>query len=335
MGYNGAMEPSQATKNPLDGRWTFLSMAAAVIAGMASLLLFLAPSDIVEAFQATGVSGLRVSIAFFFIGCWLTVERWRANLNFRVGRTECAHSMGVAHAGNLLIPGRVGEPLRVFALARLGVCPEVGTSALVQERLLDQVLRVVFVGLSLLIVGASFGGDLAQKLLLTASLAVIGLAGSVLLVRSRVSVSQRVGVWAGFIPRVRTETVSRYLLSTLDDLADNWSSSGSRKAVLWAFLAWLVFSVHYLAVLKLFFPERTLAMCFLMMAFSPVTAPTQPGVYHAMIAGALMMLGADKVPAIQVSVVLHMIQMVGFALWGGLSWVLLHRRAIESVPAQA
>ena len=61
------------------------------------------------------------------------------------------------------------------------------------------------------------------------------------------------------------------------------------------------------------------------MALSPATAPTQPGLFHGMALGALIILGVDKVPALQAAVVLHMVQMVVFTVWGVASWFALAR----------
>lgn len=243
--------------------------------------------------------------------------------------------MGVAHAGNLLIPGRIGEPLRVFLLAELDVAPEYGTSAVVQERLADQVLRVVFLAATLVLTGMSGGGVLAWRMLAVtlATVTVFGLL--VALIRNRKSVSESLGYWLGRLPRLNAQTVSSFVIRTLEDIARSGDRPGGRKALFWGFLSWLIFAVHTDLILRSFFPEQTLAFSCLILAFSPPTAPTQPGLFHGMALAAMMMLGAEQVPALQGAVVIHMMQMVVFTVWGVVSWFALGRRIRTSVAAGA
>lgn len=295
-------------------------MVVAIVLGMASLLIFLTPSQIAESFAEVKNRDLGMSLFFFFLACWVTVERWRACLSFRADRFQAFHTMGVAHAGNLLIPGRIGEPLRVYLLARLGVAAEFGTSALVQERLADQLLRVIFLGAAIFMTGVTGGGGLTSRLV---GVALVTLTvGSVLafLVKSREKVSSVLGGALGKLPRLEAEKMTSFVRNTLDDLAESWTHPGGKKALFYGLLAWLVFAVHTEFILDSFFPEQSMTLSFILMAFAPTTAPTQPGFFHGLVLAGFVMLGVDKVPALQAAVVLHMIQMVFFTLWGVLSW---------------
>jgi Lysylphosphatidylglycerol synthase TM region len=318
-------------QNPIRGRWTIISIVVALTLGLASLLIFLTPQQIMESFVELKSRDLLYSMAFFFLGCWITVERWRALLSFRAGRRECFHTMGVAHAGNLLIPGRIGEPLRIFLLTRLGVAAEYGTSALVQERLADQMLRVVFLAGTILLIGMSGGGGLASRLVGVSIVTVMMAIALGLLIRHRRAVADKIGDWLGKLPWLKSEAVASYVFRTLTDLSESWVHPGGKKALLWGLLAWLVFAVHTKFILDSFFSANTLAMAFILLAFSPATAPTQPGFFHGLALAALMMAGAEKVPALQAAVVLHMIQMIFLTLWGVFSWVAV-QKLIKAYP---
>lgn len=302
-------------------------MVLAIAIGLASLLFFLTPAEIEGAFVHVKARSMGLSLLFFLLGCLLAAERWRACLNFRGGRGACFHSMGVALAGNLLIPGRLGEPLRVFVLARLGVSPEYGTSALVQERLGDQMMRVVFVALAVLVSGVTSGAKLGPRLWAVSAVTAAAFAVASLLINRRIPLSARLGRWLGRLPKLEAEAVAGYVLRTLDDLAESWSHSGSRKAILWGFLTWAAFTVHTMYILECFFDSNVLAMALMVMAVAPVTAPTHPGLYHGLCLAALMMVGADRVLGLQAAVVLHMVQMVVLTLWGTISWNVLQAGA--------
>ena len=136
-----------------------LSVVAAVVLGMSSLLIFLTPQEITDAFWHLDLRNFGLSLGLFLLGCLVTAERWRACLSYRATRSQAFHTMGICHAGNLLIPGRIGEPLRVFLLAELDVPAEYGTSGVVQERLADQLLRVLFIAAAIVLAGVGGGGS--------------------------------------------------------------------------------------------------------------------------------------------------------------------------------
>ncbi len=313
-------------KSPLNGRWTILSIALAVSLGLASLLFFLSPSQIADSFANLSAKDLAMGTVFYLLGCWITVERWRACLSYRADRWLCFHTMGVAHAGNLLIPGRVGEALRIFLLSRFGVAAEYGTSGVVQERLADNLLRILFLGGAVLLFGVTHGAELSSRLLGVTLATVLSAIVLLLLIRARRGVADRVGSLLGRLPWLRGEAVSSYVYRTLTDLSQSWTHPGGKIALLWGLLAWLAFTVHTEFILESFFSVDTLAMALILLAFTPATAPTQPGLYHGLVLAALVMVGADKVPAVQAAVVLHMFQMVVLTIWGSVSWLVLQRR---------
>lgn len=313
-------------KNPLTGRWTLISVIAVVVIGMGSLLIFLTPTQIIEAFEDTKPHELGISMIFFVLGCWFMSERWRACFGYRAGRWEAVHTMGVANTGNILIPGRLGEPLRIYLLARLGVPAEYGTSALVQERLADWIFRAAFVAAAISLTGMENGEKLGSRLvgITLVSLAVGSLV--VLIVRRRVAISRRVSKSLGKLPKLREESVQSFVLRLLNDLAECWTHPGGKAALFWGLVAWIAWTYHTKFVLDSFFPAHTLAMACLIQSFTPATAPTQPGLFHGMAVAGMMVLGADKVLALQAAVVIHMIQMLFMNLWGVFSWFAIDRR---------
>lgn len=323
----------EETENPLNGRWTVLSVVAAVVLGMSSLLIFLTPREITESFLHLDPKKFGLSLGLFLLGCLVTAERWRACLSYRATRGQAFHTMGVCHAGNLLIPGRIGEPLRVFLLAELDVPAEYGTSGVVQERLADQLLRVLFIAAAILLTGVGGGGELGSRLIGVTLATLVTVGVFVTVVKSRKSVARTLGVWLGRLPRLTQESVEKFTLRTLSDLGSAWTRPGGRLALFWGLIAWVAFALHTDLILSSFFTQNTLAYSCLILALSPATAATQPGLFHGMALGAMMMLGADKVPALQGAVVLHMVQMVLFTLWGTFSWFaiarVLRRRATQ------
>lgn len=312
-------------KNPLKGWWTFLSVVAAVVLGLASLLLFLTPAEIADSFSDLRAKDFWLSLLFFVLGSLVTAERWRACLHYRASRSLSFHTMGVAHAGNLLIPGRIGEPIRVFLLAELKVAPEYGTSAVIQERVADQVLRVVFLAATVILVGVSGGQGLGSRMAAVALTTAVVLGVLTALVKSRESVAENLGHWLGRLPRVQAETVRDFVSRTLGDLSNSLKQPGGLKALFLGLLAWSLFAVHTEFILRSYFSSQTLAYALLILAIAPPTAPTQPGLFHGMALAATAMLGGGKVPALQAAIVIHLMQMGVFTVWGVVSWFALNR----------
>ncbi len=299
-----------------------LSAVAAFALGMAVLAFFISPSEWVVAVRAVPAGNLAWSTAFFLAGCLAMSERWRACLAYRIGFFQAFHSLGIAMAGNLLIPGRTGEPLRVYALARKGLPAEFSTSAVVQERLADQLFRIVFLVVALVLSGGSKTG--ANYRMLGILLATVtAFAGIGLMIRYRLTLARTSGNWLGRLPRLTPELVEKFVRNTLTDLATMGSRPGGAQALVWGLLAWGLLAVHTNLILSPFFGPGSLTLACVAMAFSSSSASGKPGYYHAVLTAALMVFSADRMLALRAAVVLHLYQGVFFTLWGAVGWPML------------
>jgi uncharacterized protein (TIRG00374 family) len=247
-------------------------------------------------------------------------QRWRACAGYRIGFLPAFHSLGVAMAGNMLIPGRTGEPLRVYALARRGLPAEISTSAIVVERLADQLFRIVFFVLALLL-GGNGGAD---QRLLGVLLGTMGLvSGLLLLVRYRVAVSRVSGHWIGKLPRLQPEMVERFVRNTLHELATVWKRPGAPQALIWSALAWGLLAVHVNFILASLFGPASFTLACVAMAFGTPTAAAKPGYYHLFLVASMMVFMAPRALSLQAAVVLHLFQVIFYTLWGALGWTCL------------
>jgi hypothetical protein len=314
----------------LPGRSSLLSAVGAFLLGMAVLAYFIRPSDWVKAVLAVKPHDLLWSSVFFLAGCLAMSERWRACLAYRAGFAQAFHSLGIAMAGNLLIPGRSGEPLRVYALAQRGLPAELSTSAVVQERLADQLFRIIFLVLALLLSGSSAQG--ANYRLLGILLGTVGLFALIgLMVRYRLALARHSGRWIGKLPKLHPDMVETFVRNTLTDLATMGSRPGGPQALLWGALAWGLLAVHTNYVLSSFFGPGSFTLACVAMAFATPTTSGKPGYYHVLLTASLMVFSAPREPALQAAVVLHLYQGVFYTLWGVVGWPLLQGGARISV----
>jgi hypothetical protein len=302
---------------------------------MAVLAYFISPSEWVAAVRRVDPHDLFWATVFFFAGCLAMSERWRACLAYRVGFFQAFHSLGIAMAGNLLIPGRRGEPLRVYALAERGLPAELATSAVVQERLADQLFRIIFLVVALVLGGSNGrpGANLRLLGILLATVAVFAVIG--LMVRYRIALARKSGLWIGRLPKLTPELVEKFVRNTLTDLATMGTRPGGPQALVWGALACGLLTVHTNYVLSSFFGPSSFTLACVAMAFAMPTASGKPGYYHLLLTAALMVFSAAREPALQAAVVLHLYQGIFYTLWGAVGWPVLRGGSRINVPADA
>ncbi len=300
-----------------------LSAILAFLAGMGLLAYFISPSEWVVAVSQVRRVDYLWGTGFFFLALLAMTVRWRACLAYRLAFVPAFHTLGVAMAGNLLIPGRSGEPLRVYALAERGFPPEIATSGVVQERLADQLFRLLFLALSLVLAGANGGPGANLRLLgiLVGTLAVFAAVG--LMVRYRIALARSSGRWFGRLPRLNADTVERFVRNTLTDLATMGSRPGGKQALIWGAISFGLSLVHTNFILDSFFGPESFVMACVVMAFAPPTAAGKPGYYHFLLTASMVVFGAEREVALRAAVVLFFYQAVFYPLWGAAGWLLL------------
>ena len=310
-------------QNPLRGAKALWGLVLATILGVGVVLYFVSPSEIVSAVTAVRRDSWFFTTFFFLVACLTAAERWRACLSYRVGRAEAFCSLGACMAGNLWFPGRLGEPLRVYLLSRCGLPGAYGTSGVLKERIADQVLRLLFMSLAIVLVtmegGKAATGRLGGGIMATCLL--------FLALKLAIKYHQKLATLAGRIaektPLLDSEKVSRLVQGTLLDLADTWVQPGGKSALVLGLMTWLFFTLHTEHVLVNFVSTETFAMALLLMALTPTTAPTQPGIFHGLAVASLVLVGMDKQQALLAAVVLHLMQVVLFTIWGVFGWLVL------------
>lgn len=312
-----------------------LSAFFGFVLGMLLLAYFISPSQWLVAVRQVSISNLLWASFFFFLGCLAMTERWRACLAYRMSMVPAFHSLGVAMAGNLLIPGRSGEPLRVYAVAQQGFPADLATSAVLQERLGDQLFRLLFLALALLIAEAD-GQTGANYRLLGIVLGTLGVFAAIgLMVRYRIALARSSGRWLGKLPKLTPETVEAFVRNTLTDLSTMWSRPGGRQALVWGALSFGIFLVSTNFVLQSFFGSESFVMACVVMAFAPPTASGKPGYYHFLLTASMMVFSADKELALKAAVVLHFFQGIVYPIWGAAGWFLLRSGGAINVREDA
>lgn len=303
-----------------------LSALALFGLGLAFLAYFIAPQQWVASVRVVPGQSL-VSAAFFFAaGCLAASQRWRACLAYRVSFSQAFYSLGVANGGNLLIPGRSGEPLRVYALVKRGLPAEFATSGVVQERLADQIGRIAFFALAMVLAPMKSSAHHRMLGILVGTIALFALTG--LMIRYRRVLAHYSARTLGRLPLLSPALIERFVRDTLADLASMGSRPGGVQALVWGGLTWGLFTVHTELILAHFFGAASLVMSLVTMAFGTPTAAEKPGYYHFLVVASMMIFSAPKELALRASVVLFFYQGFFYVLWAVIGWYRLRAQGL-------
>ncbi|MCA9795870.1 MAG: flippase-like domain-containing protein, partial [Candidatus Eremiobacteraeota bacterium] len=187
-------------------RWlTTVLLLLAVVGAMA---YFLDLDKVMAIVAACRKQDLLLAVTCFLAGTCCYAWRWHFLLPDGTPWGPTFHAANIGHAGNILIPGRAGEPARIVALARVKACsPASATSSVLVEKFIEQPTRVAFFALAML------AGLPLDPHFLTAGLALI-LVLAVVFFGLLVFQSQaldRVPRWVARLPRLEEGRVRVYL----------------------------------------------------------------------------------------------------------------------------
>lgn len=288
------------------------------------------PAEVWQHVRSARLDYLLLALVVVVIPYWIRAVRWQCLLA-PIGPTRFAVVLRctiVGFAALALLPGRVGDVLRPYMLARQeGLSLPSTLATVVMERVLD--LVAVLVLLALFVWGAPDAVSISPRLMqpIKLSALVAAAAAVVLLIMMWVLAThpERIG---GVV-----RTANRVLPHALADRLAGWASTFSAGfaaarrprdiilAVAWSFPIWLAFSTEAWAVSKAFgiampFPGAFLLQALLVLG---VAVPTPGGVgsFHAAYKfGVTSFFGASDEAAVAAAIVLHAISFVPVALVG-------------------
>jgi len=256
--------------------------------------------------------------------------RWQALLSplTKTSLREVWIATTVGFAAVLTI-GRAGEIVRpvVLPMRDPRVRPAASIVTIMIERLYDTMTVVVLFGLNLFWLKPVSGGDFGPARFVGFGLVSIGALAIILLVIFRLR-SARVIAWldnkikdgAGFRQRVK-----RALLSTLEQLATALSVLSDIRLLAitigWSLALWFSVAFANLLICRAFGLQFGVSHILFVLGWSMIgsAVPTPggaAGAFHAVTAGALILLGVAQNQAAAISIVLHLVDFAPAALFG-------------------
>ncbi len=260
----------------------------------------------------------------------IRTERWRLLLaEPRERRGALFPIVAGAFFMNTVLPFRAGEAARIFWTHRLMGRPLAGTvAALAVDRLMDSLALVILFLTAL----AARPGIVISRGATPGVLmgAIVGVAFFVLLARH----SEKMG---GRIESLPLPRFLRRLLTAFIDGAAPLRSFGTLgatlflSALLWCLLAGTFLGVGRFFGLPLTWAEASLLLAGIALGVALPSTPGFIGTYEAAGVGTLSLLGYDKSLAFPFVASIHLLQILGTALWGAPSLLVLVRRREKNV----
>jgi uncharacterized protein (TIRG00374 family) len=313
---------AMAAEGKLGSPWRLVGLAAVVGLIILLFVYFVDLAAVRQQLSDADPGYLAAASLLLCVGLLAYAGRWRLLLANQPTWSHTFHASNVGHAGNILIPARAGEALRIVVMGGSStVTVTTATSSFVVERLFEQLMRLAAL-LGAVIYGAGIAVSWRNAL---AGLAFVLLAFSAIvwLANHQETVLARGPAWLARLPRVSEAAARRSLADLLHNLAAISNPRQFALVLTWSLLTWLSFwAAFYLTLLALangFPPEEQLAVSLGALALSPPSAPTQPGIFHASVVAPLAAVGYRAETLTAYAVVLHaleMIWMIGLALWG-------------------
>lgn len=279
--------------------------------------------------------------AMLIFGLTAYAARWRALLQKKPTLLFTFHASNAGHAGNILLPFRAGEPLRILIMGtNENVSLTESTSSFVVERLFEQLMRFTAFGIAII---AGLGLKLSTGSIIGGVAFLVFGFGAIGWLANNQEFSLRMGTrLLAKIPRVSEERAGQVIYDLLENIRGVSEPREFLTVLFWSFSSWGFFwAFFYLTLLSIgdaIPPDSLLSISLGALALSPPSAPTQPGIFHASIVIPLAALGFEANKLTAYAVILHILEIIvitALGIWGlfatGFSWQAI-RELFNSEP---
>ncbi len=285
-------------------------------------LLLVDLEEVLAELQTADPLLLLLGSAAFIAGLLAFAARWRALLQYEPALMFTFHASNLGHAGNILLPFRFGEAIRVLVM---GTDEEVSlaesTSSFVVERLFEQSMRILAV-LGAVLIGA--GLETSLTALIGGVVFVLAGFAAVLWLANHPAFTLGKGTWLlAKIPRVSEERAGQATADFLKNLSGIAQPRRFAVVFAWSLLSWSLFWLFFFIILRALDTglslQDQLAISLGALAVSPPSAATQPGLFHASVVAPLAAVGYETELVTAYAVLLHIVEMIWLiilAAWG-------------------
>ncbi|ODS59545.1 MAG: hypothetical protein ABS36_01025 [Acidobacteria bacterium SCN 69-37] len=288
---------------------------------VALVVLFLRDMNLRDAWDAVlhaHVGWLALAVVVTMQTYVLRAWRWRWLLR-PLGPTRfrtAFRTTVMGFAASFLLPGRVGELLRPYALAKQeGLNPPAAMATIVVERVLDLCTVLVLFAIAILVAGIAVPREIATAGMLGAAAAIVG----VLVLFVLAGHPERIGRWAGwitgFLPARMAATADHLVQTFVGGLRIMRSPKDLAWSIVWSVPLWLSIALGIVVTTWAFGLPMSFTGSFLVVGYLTVgvavPTPGAAGGFHFFYKMALTQLfGAPDSAAGAAAIVLHLVTFV-------------------------
>jgi uncharacterized protein (TIRG00374 family) len=287
------------------------------------------PADVWRHVRGARIEYLVLALVFVVVPYWLRTIRWQCLLA-PLGPTRFRNVFRatiLGFAALALLPGRVGDVLRPYLLARQeGLSLPATIATIVMERVLDLVAVLTLLAVFVWTVDdTAISPGLMRPINVSALFTAAVAACLVALMWVLATHPERIGGFVRAADRVLPHSLVHRLAGWASTFSAGFAAARSPRqlalAVFWSFPVWLAFSAEAWAVSKAFGIEMPLPGAFLLQAMLVlgVAVPTPGGLgsFHAFYKfGVTRFFGASDEAAVAAAIVLHAVSFVPVSLAG-------------------
>lgn len=289
--------------------------------------LFLRNVDLVQAWAAVTRANaglIALAVGMTFVTYSLRAIRWRLLLLplGAVRWTTAFRTTVIGFAMIFLLPGRVGEILRPYLLARHeGLKPTATFATVIVERLLDIVTVLLLFSFAVFLAGI----DVGPRVRLVGGVSAGGSVAALILLAVFAGHPEKLGQWAGsisrWLPAKMGHAVSGLVQTFVEGLACMRSPAHLLAAAAWSIAIWLSIAVGIWVTSLAFGLTLTFVGSFIVVGYLAVgvSLPTPGGAggFHVLYKEALTTFyGADPDTAAAAAIVLHAVSFIPVTLVG-------------------
>ncbi len=288
-----------------------MTVVIAVI--IAVFLLLVDLEEVLDQLETADPAMLLFGSAAFIAGLVAFAVRWRALLNYEPNLPFTFHASNLGHAGNILLPFRFGEAIRILVM---GTDDQVSlaesTSSFVVERLFEQSMRLLAI-MGAVLIGVGLETSIAA--LVGGVVFVIAGFAAVLWLANHPEFTLQNGTrLLAKIPRISEERAHQATVDFLENLSGVAQPRRFTIILAWSLTSWFLFWLFFFLTLGALETglglQEQIAISLGALAMSPPSAATQPGLFHASVVAPLAAVGFEPELVTAYAVLLHILEMI-------------------------
>jgi hypothetical protein len=210
------------------------------------------PAEVWAALRQANYLGFLALVLLTLLGFWIRAFRWRWLLTTPqpLGITSLYSATMIGFMANNLLPLRLGEFVRAWALGRRERLSKTTVFAtVVVERVVDMITLIAIFGVTMLVHPIGEGTDAGRLVRQGATAMVVGAAGLTLFAILLERQPRRAKTLVGWLTRPLPARLGRRLAAMLDHFVDGLALFRDLPRLLWVFLlSFLMFLVFALCL---------------------------------------------------------------------------------------